>query len=94
MTLAFEADAMRPVDAWCTTDGVQVLLADGRCIVTPLWWYPHLSDATPAQRDNLRLMLDGVHWPVVDEDRSVDGMLRGRKARGAKPPPVAAGQRQ
>ena len=77
----------RPVEAWCD---LHVLLADGRRVSTPLWCYPRLLGATPAQRNNVRLMLDGVHWPDVDEDLSFDGMLNGRKARGAVAPSVAA----
>jgi hypothetical protein len=47
-------------------------------------------NATPAQRNNVHLMLAGVHWPDVDEDLSVKGMLAGWKAPGAKAPEKAA----
>jgi len=80
----------RPVEAWCDLHELHVRLSDGRHVSTPLWWYPRLLNATPAQRNNVRLMLNGVHWPDVDEDLSVDGMLNGRKARGAVAPSVAA----
>ena len=80
----------RPVEAWCDLHDLYVLLADGRRVSTPLWWYPRLLGATPAQRHNVRLMLDGVHWPDVDEDLSFDSMLNGRKARGTVAPSVAA----
>ena len=83
-------DNERPVEAWCDPTQLHVRLTDGRELVTPLWWYPRLLKATPAQRNNVRLMLDGVHWPDVDEDLSVDGMLQGRKAPGAVEPSVAA----
>lgn len=53
---------------------------------TPLWWYPRLLSASPAQRDTIRLMPLGMHWPDIDEDISVASMLRGQKAPGAKPP--------
>ena len=76
----------RPVEAWCDPHSVHVRLADGREVVTPLWWYPRLLKATPPQRNNVRLMLDGVHWPDADEDLSVGGMLAGHKAPGAKRP--------
>ncbi|WP_320195943.1 DUF2442 domain-containing protein [Agrobacterium rosae] len=80
----------RPVEAWCDPHEVHVRLADGRHVSTPLWWYPRLLNATPAQRNTVELMLAGVHWPEVDEDLSIDGMLKGRKAPGAKAPQQAA----
>jgi hypothetical protein len=62
------------------TDGkLSVDLADGRTIITPLTWYPRLMSATITQRNNWRIVGAGfgIHWPDVDEDLSVDGMLRG-----------------
>ena len=58
-------------------------LADGRIISVPLAWSWRLSEATPAQRANWRLIGDGhgVHWPDVDEDISAEGMLNGTPAR-------------
>lgn len=58
-------------------------LIDGRVISVPLAWSWRLSDATPAQRAHHRLIGggQGVHWPDVDEDISVEGMLRGTPAR-------------
>jgi hypothetical protein len=87
---AFETEEMRPVAAWCDDAFLYVTLADGRQIRAPLWWYPRLLKATPAQRNTVELMIDGVHWPDVDEDLSIDGMLKGHKAPGAVEPSVAA----
>jgi hypothetical protein len=58
-------------------------LVDGRVISVPLAWSWRLSDATPAQRANWKLIGDGhgVHWPDVDEDISAEGMLSGIPAR-------------
>jgi len=58
-------------------DSLCVALADGRTISAPLEWFPRLRDATPAQRANWRLIANGVgiHWPDIDEDLSVEGML-------------------
>jgi len=58
---------------------ITAYLVDGRVITIPLAWSWRLSDATPAQRANWRLIGDGhgVHWPDVDEDISADGMLHG-----------------
>lgn len=55
----------------------------GRTISIPLAWSWRLSDATPEQRANFRLIGDGqgIHWPDVDEDISIRGMLHGVPAR-------------
>jgi len=62
-------------------------LNDGRAVSTPLAWYPRLFNATPAQRENWRLIGggEGVHWPDVDEDLSLEGVLRGVPARQPRP---------
>ena len=64
-------------------DTITAHLADGRIISVPLAWSWRLSDATPVQRANWRLIGDGygVHWPEFDEDISADGMLNGTPAR-------------
>ena len=60
-------------------DELSVLLADGRRVSAPLAWFPRLLRATPAQRANFEIIGDGrgIHWPEVDEDLSVAGLLRG-----------------
>lgn len=62
----------------CDADFLRVTLADGRKIAVPLVWFPRLLDATPAQRGNWRLIGrgQGIHWPDLDEDLSVAGLLR------------------
>jgi hypothetical protein len=61
-------------------------LADGRCVQTPLWWYPVLFRASAAERSRIELHPLGMHWPDLDEDISVASMLRGAKAPGARAP--------
>jgi hypothetical protein len=70
-----------------TKDQIVADLADGRVISVPLAWSWRLSEATAAQRRNFRLIGSGqgVHWPDVDEDLSVEGMLYGTPARRPKP---------
>lgn len=70
-----------------TEDEVIVQLADGRRIATPLVWYPRLLHASPEQRNQWEFIGDGIgiHWPAVDEDLSVAGMLRGTPAIGWRP---------
>jgi hypothetical protein len=60
-------------------DTIVAYLLDGRTISVPLVWSWRLSEATPAQRAHFRIIGDGegVHWPDVDEDISVEGMLHG-----------------
>jgi hypothetical protein len=62
-----------------TDDELTVVLADGRRISAPLAWFPRLLRATADQRRNYELLGDGVgiHWPDLDEDLSVAGLLRG-----------------
>jgi len=64
---------------------LSVDLADGRSVTAPLAWFPRLLNATPAQRSNWRLggAGYGIHWPDLDEDLSVEGLLRGAAAPGA-----------
>ena len=66
-----------------TNDEIIAHLVDGRVISVPLAWSWRLSEATPAQRAHFRLIGagQGVHWPDVDEDLSVGGMLHGVPAR-------------
>jgi hypothetical protein len=56
---------------------------DGRTISVPLAWYARLLHATKKQRANWRIIGGGfgIHWPDVDEDISVEGLLRGAPAR-------------
>ena len=65
-----------------TKDQIIADLADGRVISVPLAWSWRLSEATPVQRAKFRLIGtgQGVHWPDVDEDISVEGMLYGTPA--------------
>jgi Protein of unknown function (DUF2442) len=79
------------VDVHCTDQDLVVSLKDGRKIVTPLWWYPRLWHATLEQRRRWEPAgaSRGIHWPDIDEDLSLEGMLRGAKAPGAKQPEPA-----
>lgn len=69
-------------DAKVTRSEIVAYLADGRVISVPLAWSWRLSEATPAQRAKFRLIGagQGIHWPEVDEDLSVEGMLHGSPA--------------
>ena len=63
-----------------TEDSLVVDLIDGRSISAPVVWYPRLLNGTPGERNNWRLIADGegIHWPDLDEDLSVDSLIVGR----------------
>jgi hypothetical protein len=89
-----DLEATEPQQVACSDAELTVRLKDGRRIITPLWWYPRLLPATPKQRANYELSPFAVHWPEIDEDLSVAGMLRGAKAPGAKQPQLASHRRR
>ena len=64
-----------------TASELVVTLMDGRKIATPLDWYPRLQRASAAERANYEIMPMGIHWPDLDEDLSITGMLQGRRAK-------------
>lgn len=63
-------------------DTLTVELADGRVMMAPLAWYPRLWYGTAEERAHLEIIGDGtlVHWPDLDEDLSVAGILAGRRS--------------
>ena len=75
-----------------TRDSIVVDLRDGRTISAPLAWYPNLLKATLKQKSHWELCGGGygIHWPDLDEDLSVEGLLRGAPAPNAskKKPPL------
>ena len=60
-------------------DMMHVQLTDGRVLSVPLIWFPRLVEATPEQRENYEIGGGGtgLHWPDIDEDLSIAGMLAG-----------------
>ena len=67
-------------DVTLSDESLTVELVDGRSVSIPLAWYPRLTHATPTERKNWRLIGrgEGIHWPDLDEDISVEGLLAGR----------------
>ncbi len=63
-------------------DSLTVDLVDGRTIVVPLAWYPRLWNGSVVERGHFELIVDGaiIHWPDLDEDLSVSGLLAGRRS--------------
>lgn len=65
-----------------TDDMLSVDLEDGRTIAVPIGWYPRLAYGTPAERANFQISGAGygIHWPDLDEDIGVEGLLLGKKS--------------
>jgi hypothetical protein len=81
-TLEIDVGDLRARAVAFTASDLVVTLVDGRKIVTPLDWYPRLQAASAAQRAHYEIMPMGIHWPDIDEDLSVAGMLKGHSAGG------------
>jgi hypothetical protein len=77
-TLEIDVGDLRARSVEFTATELVVTLADGRRIATPLDWYPRLKRASASQRANFEVMPMGIHWPAIDEDLSITGMLKGR----------------
>ncbi len=70
----------RAVSVAVTDDTLSVDLEDGRTISVPIGWYPRLADGTPEERANFQISGAGygIHWPDLDEDIGVEGLLLGK----------------
>lgn len=73
----------RIVNVTVTDDTLAVDLEDGRTIAVPIGWYPRLANGTPEERANFEISGAGygLHWPDLDEDIGVEGLLLGKKSR-------------
>ena len=85
--LAVGADE-RVKDVRLTEDTLTVDIMDGRTLSIPLAWFPRLLNASPEARNHWQIAGGGygIHWPDLDEDLSVEGLLRGAPA--PKPAPT------
>jgi hypothetical protein len=72
----------RAIQVTVTDDTLTVDLEDGRTIAVPIGWFPRLAYGTAAERANVQIAGAGfgVHWPDLDEDIGVEGLLLGRKS--------------
>ena len=91
MSIAVSADA-RVKEVSVTNESITFCLVDGRVVSVPLAWSWRLSDANLNQRNNFEIIGDGqgVHWPDIDEDLSVQGMFNGVPARRPRRSPRQA----
>ena len=70
-----------------TDDTLTVDLSDGRSISVPIAWYPRLAHGSVNERTTWRLIGrgEGIHWPDLDEDISVEALIAGRPSRESQP---------
>ncbi len=79
-TLAIEVYMASAQSVTVTEDTLTIDLSDGRTVSVPLAWFPRLLHGTPKERGNWRIIGDGegIHWPDLDEDISVENLIFGR----------------
>ena len=80
--MAIEIQEVRAQRVEVREDSLIVDLVDGRTITVPLAWYPRLWHGNEKERANLEIIGDGayIHWPDLDEDLTVAGILAGRRS--------------
>ena len=72
----------RVVNVTINDDTLSADLEDGRTVSVPIGWYPRLAHGTPAERADFQVSSAGygIHWPDLDEDIGVEGLLLGKKS--------------
>jgi hypothetical protein len=82
-TLAIELRMASAQNVQVTDDALIVDLSDGRTVSVPLAWFPRLLHGTPEERNKWRLIGEGegIHWPDLDEDISVENLILGKPSR-------------
>ena len=85
-SLATKQLEIRVTSVRVSDDALVVDLTDGRTVLAPLAWYPRLLHGTAAERNDHQLIGEGlgIHWPKLDEDISVEGILAGRSSQESK----------
>jgi hypothetical protein len=74
-------------DVRVTGDTLSVELSDGRTITAPLAWFPRLLHGTARERNHWRFIGrgEGIHWPDLDEDISIEGLVLGKPSGESQP---------
>ena len=85
MTISTEIADPVAIDVKVADELLRVALEDGGEIAAPVAWFPNLRDATVEQASNWRFIGrgEGIHWPDIDEDISVEWLLLGRRDSSA-----------
>jgi len=86
-TLVDEPRAVTGENVKVTTNTLLVELSDGRTITAPLAWFPRLLHGTAKERNHWRFIGrgEGIHWPDLDEDISVEGLVLGKPSGESQP---------
>ncbi len=79
-SFSLKIEMVKALRVTVTDDTLAVDLSDGRSVSAPLAWYPRLVNGSSAERSNWRLIAggEGIHWPDLDEDLSVESIVLGR----------------
>jgi len=79
---ALEIEEARAQEVEVSKDSLIVHLIDGRTVIVPLLWYPRLWYGEPKERADFEIIGDGgyIHWPELDEDLTITGILAGRRS--------------
>ena len=83
---AHDFPAPRATSVNISEDTLSVDLADGRTVSVPLAWYPRLLHSSAKDRQHWRLIGagTGIHWPDIEEDVSIEGLILGRPSQEAQ----------
>ena len=78
MSISSVSSERSAVDVRVDDESLRVIFSDGTQALGPLSYSRRLQNATPEQRRNWRWLgrHSGIHWPDVDEDLSVLGIIR------------------
>lgn len=81
-TLAIELRMVSAQNVAVTDEALTVDLSDGRTVSVPLAWFPRLLHGNSEERSKWRLIGDGegIHWPDLDEDISVENLILGKSS--------------
>ncbi len=65
---------------WCDNNMICIELTDNREVRFPVYLNDKLRNATREQLENVELICGGtgLHWPDLDEDLSVMGIMEGK----------------
>ncbi|MDP8245357.1 MAG: DUF2442 domain-containing protein [Candidatus Hinthialibacter antarcticus] len=73
---------MNATDVQINENTFTVKLIDGRELAVPLDWFPRLQHGTPEERNHWNFLAkgEGIHWPELDEDISVEDLVLGKRS--------------
>ena len=77
----------RVVKATVPDDTLSVDMEDGRTVSIPISWFPRLAHGNAEERSNVQISGAGygLHWPDLDEDIGIEGLLLGKRSTESPP---------